>query len=108
MDLARINELGRELADHESARGDEPRRWLEFQAGGQPFRVAAMRGPDNLFFVATARIPAPRGASTGIEIAAGLGGGCSSAACAVQMLALRVREAADGTARAASALEALS
>ena len=104
-----IDAAGRELEQAEVLRpDDQPRREAVFSAGGIQIRVSCMRGSEGVSFVASARLPAPRGAACGQEITAGLSGGITAASTAVRVLGVHVRAAARSTAAAADYLEGLS
>lgn len=106
-----IDAAGRDLQRDEEARRDsfQPRREAVFSAVGMQIRVTCMRSAEEgCHFVASVRLPAPRGAACGQEITAGMAGGITAASTAVRVLGLHVRAAARSAAAAADFLEALS
>jgi len=105
-----IDEIGRGLEREELARRDsfQPRREAVFSAGGMQIRVTCMKSAnEGCHFVASVRLPAPRGAACAQELTAGLSGGCSSASTAVRVLAMHIRAAARSAAAAADYLEGM-
>jgi hypothetical protein len=106
-----IDEIGRGLEREELARRDsfQPRREAVFAAGGMQIRVTCMKSADEgCHFVASVKLPAPRGAAVGQELTAGLSGGITCASTAVRVLGVHIRAAARATASAADYIEGLS